>query len=97
MIQLDNETYEKLKKDADDNRQIRSIVQWVIGLIIFAILYFTAGQHFINIQIQKSQAAAERELAVLQAQTAVRVREIESEGMTVEEYLNWYSIYQLKE
>ena len=93
MVQLDEELYNKIKKDADDNRQIRSIIQWIIGLIIFLVLYFTAGQHLLNIQIQKAQAGADREIAVLKAQNTVRIREIESEGLTTEEYLQWYRVY----
>lgn len=93
MVQLDEELYNKIKKDADDNRQIRSIIQWIVGLIIFLVLYFTAGRHLLNIQIQKTQAAADREIAILQAQNTVRIREIESEGLTSEEYLKWYKVY----
>lgn len=93
MVQLDEELYNKIKKDADDNRQIRSIIRWIIGLIIFLVLYFTAGQHLLNIQVQKAQAAADREMAILQAQINVRIREIESEGLTTEEYLKWYKIH----
>lgn len=93
MVQLDEELYNKLKKDADDNRQIRSIFRWVVGLIIFLVLYVTAGQYLLNIQVQKAQAAADREIAILQAQNNVRIREIESEGLTIEEYLKWYGVY----
>lgn len=92
MVQLDDENYAKLKKDADDNRSIKTIAKWVVGLVIFLVLYFTAGTRFINIQIARSQAAMERESEILQAQVAVRVREIESQGMTMDEYLKWYSI-----
>lgn len=94
MIQIEDADFAKLKKDANDNRQIRLIAQWIIGLIIFLVLYATAGQQLLNIQIQKAQAAADREIAVLQAQNTVRIREIESEGLTTEEYLKWYRIYR---
>lgn len=93
MVQLDEELYNKIKKDADDNRQLMSIFRWTVGLIIFLLLYFTTGQHLLNIQVQKAQAAADREIAILQAQNNVRIREIESEGLTTEEYLKWYKIY----
>ena len=97
MVQLDEELYNKLKKDADDNRQIRSIFRWVVGLIIFLVLYVTVGQYLLNIQVQKAQAAADREIAILQAQNNVRIREIESEGLTTEEYLKWYEVYHQAE
>jgi len=92
MVQLDEDFYNKIKKDADDNRQIVSIFRWVVGVIIFLILYVTVGQRLLTIQVQKAQAAADREIAVLQAQNAVRIREIESEGLTMEEYLKWYRV-----
>jgi hypothetical protein len=77
MIQISDEIYNKLKKDADDNNAIKTIAKWVIGLIIFAILYFTVGNQFLNIQLSRLQSTFDREAAIAYANTTKEVREIE--------------------
>ena len=93
MVQLSEENYARLKKDADDNLSIKSIVKWVVGLLIFAILYFTIGNQFLNIQLSRLQSSIAQESAIAQAETNKKVREIESSGMSTEDYLKWYTIH----
>lgn len=89
MVQMEDNVYEKLKKDADDNKQLVSITRIIVIGIIFCILFFTWGRDLMAISVQKKQAELQNQIAIEQAETNKRVMAIESEGMTNEEYFEW--------
>lgn len=93
MIQISDEDYAKLKKDADDNSSIKVIVRWVVALIVVLLLYFGVATRFIDLEIKKQEAAIQCDIATMQAQNAVYIRQIQSEGMSMDDYLKWYEIY----
>ncbi len=92
MVELDDKVWEKIHKDADDNRQIRIIINILIAVLITITLYFTVGTRIINLHMQRKQAELQCEIDIMNARNAVKIREIESEGMTIEEYLKWCEI-----
>lgn len=81
MVQLEDNIYLKLKKDADDNNSVRRIVRYVLIALAMIVLYMTIGMPLIDIQLRK-----------FEAQSNVEIRRIESYGLTTEEYLKWYDI-----
>lgn len=93
MVQLEDENYQKLKKDADDNLAVRSVVRWIAIIIIFCVLYFTSGVKLVNSFIGKMQTSIECDIAIMQAENAAYVRRVEQGDLSMEEYLDWYKIY----
>lgn len=89
MVQIEDEIYAKLKKDADDNRQIVHIVRAIVAVIIFCILFFAWGIRLIDLDIQRRTAELQTQIALTQAETNKRVMTIESEGLTTDEYFKW--------
>ena len=89
MVQIEDEIYAKLKKDADDNRQIVHIVRAVVAVIIFCILFFSWGIRLIDLDIQRRTAELQTQIALTQAETNKQVMTIESEGLTTDEYFKW--------
>ena len=89
MVQIEDEIYTKLKKDADDNRQIVRIVRSVVAVIIFCILFFSWGIRLIDLDVQRRTAELQTQIALTQAETNKRVMTIESEGLTTDEYFKW--------
>ena len=83
----------KLVKDAADNRIIMFIGRCIMALVIALVLYFTIGQRIINTWFESYNEQVKCEIAVMRARNDVLIREIQSEGMTIEEYLKWYEIY----
>lgn len=82
MIELGNEQYKKLVKDADDNvaavRITRTIAAAIVFVIIFAIFMVSYGCH--SMDMRKRIDVAE---------TNKQVREIESEGLEYDQYIEW--------
>lgn len=89
MVQIDDNVYAKLKKDADDNKQIVRIFRCVMATIIFCILFFAWGIRLIDLDIQKRNAELQTQIAITQAETNKRVMTIESEGLSADEYFRW--------
>ena len=89
MIQLDDAVYAKLKKDADDNRQIIGIMRITLLSIILLIAFFCWGRPMLDLDIQKRQANMEREIALTNAETNAEIREIESKGLSFDDYICW--------
>ena len=92
MTTLDDEVYNKLLKDANDNKQLVKIVRAAVILAIFIILFIFWGKPMIDFSIQQKRVEIECEIAIMQANNAVQVREIESAGMKMEDYLKWLEI-----
>lgn len=89
MVQIEDEIYTKLKKDADDNRQIVHIIRAIAAVIIFCILFFSWGIRLVDLDIQRRTAELQTQMAITQAETNKRVMTIESEGLTTDEYFKW--------
>jgi hypothetical protein len=89
---MEDEVYEKLKKNADDNRQVKNIVRLVLIVVCLLVLYFGVISKIVDIQLKKYDAEIQREVAIAQAETNVKIREIESSGMSMNDYIQWYSI-----
>lgn len=81
MIEISEAEYKSLKKNADDNRQIRNIV--LIVLIFLSLGFITA--FWINPLIQN-------ELEKSRAETNKQVRLIEQGDLTDEEYFKWLEV-----
>ncbi len=97
MIQIEDEVYSKMKKDADDNKQIVRIIRTVAAVIIFCILFFTWGTRLIDLDIQRRTDEMRSAVAVEQAKTNKQILSIESEGLTMDEYLKWLSVREDKQ
>lgn len=89
MVQIEDEIYNKLKKDADDNRQIRNIAGIIAVVVMFCLFLCTFGVKLIDLEIQRRTAELQTQIAIAQAQTNKQVMAIESEGLTMDEYFKW--------
>lgn len=97
MVQMEDEVYEKLKKNADDNLQVKKIIRFIVSIIVLLVLYFGVISKIIDVQIKKYDAQIQQEVAVIQAETNVKVREIESSGMSMNDYIRWLAIQKKSE
>jgi len=78
MVELPEEKYKKLVKDADDNKAIVSIIRWFILVAFFAFAMGVYGCHAIDMQKQRERA-----------HISVEVREIEKAGLDYDQYIEW--------
>lgn len=92
MIEVDEEVYAKLEKDANDNKSLVKMMRYALIFISFIIILAIYGIKIINISLTNYRTNAECQAAIMLAENNVRVREIESSGMTTEEYLKWLEI-----
>ena len=92
MVELNDEVYAKLTKDANDNKQLVRIARIVAIVVIFLLFFFTWGKSMIDLDIQRRRIDLECQEAIVKAENNVRVREIESSGMKIEDYLKWLEI-----
>lgn len=92
MVQIEDVVYSKLKKDADDNRQLINLAKIVCLTIIVSILIVTSLSRFLDLLYEKNLANLERQIALEQAETNKKIFEIESSGLTKEEYFEWLEV-----
>ena len=97
MVQIEDDIYTKLKKDADDNNQIKNIVRIIAGVLIFLVLFFSWGKPVIDLDIQRRAYELQTEMSLAQAHTNKQIMEIESEGMTKQEYFKWLEVRKLEQ
>lgn len=92
MIEINEADYKKLIKDANDNRSIiKGIITIIIGIVlIFSVVSFSGT--FANIIFKQYEANVQMQIALDEAENDVRIRKIESEGLTTEEYLKWLEV-----
>lgn len=92
MIEINEADYKKLIKDANDNRSIfKIIILIIVGIILtFSIVSFSGT--FANIIFKQYEANVQMQIALDEAENDVRIRKIESEGLTTEEYLKWLEV-----
>ena len=92
MVELDDKTYEKLLKDSNDNRSILRICRIIIIALVCIILLAPFVYKYIDISLDTYRAEVRNSVEILEAQTKVRVRNIESEGLTTDQYLKWLEV-----
>ena len=78
MVELPDDKYKQLVKDADDNRAIKTITRWMVLILLFVIFMISYGCHAIDMQKQRDNAYVQ-----------VEVRDIQRQGMSHEEYIEW--------
>ncbi len=96
MIEVEEETYKQLLKDASDNRSLIRMVKYGLIFAFFMIVLLIYGIKIIDISLIKMRTSAECQAAILKAENNVRVRELESAGMTTNEYLKWLKITSME-
>lgn len=89
MVQLEDADFAKLKKDADDNKQVVAIVRWIAFIIAFLFIFFCWGKPLLELDIQRRQVEIQCQMAIVKAKNNVEVREIESKGMELDDYIRW--------
>ena len=89
LVQLEDADYQRLKSDADDNRQFMSLIRMVILFIVFSFFFFCWGKPLIDLDIQRRQLEQQQQMNIVEAENNVRIREIESEGMDFDDYIHW--------
>lgn len=94
MVQINDEVYAKLKKDADDNNQVVKIFRMIIIVLFILIFWFSFGVHWCDVQLEQTADFIQTEQAISKARANVKIREIESEGLTFEEYLAWLKVQE---
>ena len=92
MIEIDDEVLVKLKKDADDNKQIVKIIRMIIAAVFVLIFYFSFGLNWMNLQLEKQRSEIQNQIAITQAHNNVMIKQIESEGLSMEEYFKWLEV-----
>ncbi len=92
MVQLNDDDYTRLKKDADDNRQVLAVVRWCVILIMFFVIFFTWGRRMLDLDISKRQADLNNQILIDRANINTQVKEIESNGMTFDDYIRWLEV-----
>lgn len=92
MVEVEEEVLEKLKKDADDNNAIVKLVKIIALFVIGVIIVFIYGTRLIDISLEQYRANVECQIAITKAENNVRIREIESAGMSPEDYLRWLEV-----
>lgn len=89
MVEIEEEVLEKLKKDAADNNSIVKLAKIIALFILGVIIVFIYGTRLIDISLEQYRANVECQIAITKAENNVRIREIESAGMSTEDYLRW--------
>ncbi len=89
MVHIEEQDFNKMKKDADDNRQIIRIVRYAAFLIVFLFIFFSWGYRLLDLDIQRRQSELQCQMAIEQAKNNVEIKEIESYGMSFDDYIRW--------
>lgn len=92
MVEINDADYKQLVKDANDNKQMVKIARWIVGLIVFLVIFFSWGTKLIDLDIQRRTTELQNQMALTQAETNRQIFSIESEGMTKEEYFKWLEV-----
>lgn len=96
MVEIEDEVYTQLQKDANDNKSVLRLAKIVFMFIFSIVVLIAYGTKLIDISLESYKASVERQIAIEEAHTNVAIREIESAGMTTEEYLKWLEIQTIK-
>ena len=91
-VEIDRDELIKLRKDANDNRQVVGIIRIIAISIILLIVYFTWITDLCNVVTKKLEADVYANATIEQAYANYRARIIESEGLSHEEYFEWVSV-----
>lgn len=95
MVQIEDDVYTKMLKDADDNKALIHITRCICATIIGLIIFFFVGLPWVSIQLDNYKNDILLNNSVKQAEINVQIREIESKGLTTQEYLDWLKIKQV--
>ena len=91
-MEISDREYKKLKKDADDNKQLVKIVTIIAVLIILIFGYFGYGRKAIDLHMQRQEADLQNEIALSRAKNNILIKEIEQQNMTLKEYFEWLDV-----
>lgn len=92
MVELSDEVYEKLKKDADDNKSLLSIVRTVCGLIFAVLVMITIVIPAYGIWLEARKTEVAMASARIEAINNRGIMEVEKNGLTNEEYFKWLEV-----
>lgn len=92
MVEVEETVYEKLLKDANDNRAVLRIARIIAVSIVCLAFLFIFVSKYVDISLETYRAEVRNSVAIMDAKTTVQIREIESEGMTTEQYLKWLAV-----
>jgi len=92
ITQIDSEELMELRKNANDNKQIVKLSKVITFGIIFLVIYFTWIVNLCNVLTKRFEADILAQTTITQAQANVQAREIESDGLTNEEYFEWLKV-----
>lgn len=92
MIEINEADYQKLIKDANDNRSIiKGLIIIIIGIVLI-VSTFTFSGKVAGIIFEQYEANVQMQIDLDEAENNVKIRKIESEGLTTEEYLKWLEV-----
>lgn len=92
MVEINDADYKQLVKDANDNKTMVKIARWIVGLIVFLVIFFSWGTKLIDLDVQRRTIELQNRMEIKQAETNRQIFSIESEGMTKEEYFKWLEV-----
>ena len=92
MVEVEEEVLEKLKKDANDNNAIVRLAKIIALLVLGVIIVFIYGTRLIDISLEQYRASVECQIEITKAENNVHIREIESAGISTEDYLRWLEV-----
>lgn len=92
MIEVSVEEYEKLVKEADDNASIIRITRIVIIGIICLVVIFTMLKPAFDVWLEEQKFENQLTNAKIEAANNKQVMDIESEGLSNEEYFKWLEV-----
>lgn len=78
MVEIPDNEYTRLKKDADDNRTMKTIARLFFLFIPLVIFLSSFGCHALRLYQDRTKA-----------QNDVVVRQIEQGDLTMDEYIQW--------
>ena len=89
MIELTEESFEKLKKDADDNKQLVKIFITLAFIFVFLMVFIFWGKDMLELSVYRHRSELDRQIAIEQAENNVRIREIEQGDLSMDDYIKW--------
>lgn len=92
MVEINDADYKQLVKDANDNKTMVKIARWIVGVIVFLVIFISWGTKLIDLDVQRRTIELQNQMEIKQAETNRQIFSIESEGMTKEEYFKWLEV-----
>lgn len=92
MIEIDEEHFRQLVKDADDNKSLVLITRSILISIIIIVILFTIVIPVFNYWLNVKNTELALNEAKAQAYINREIMAIESKGLTNEEYFKWLEV-----